>query len=176
MRSMMREVEAEIHVNRLGLDAVMPVMVARGDDDFAEVLERGAEVGVDEGGVEIHVENVELQRGRFVAHDVHGDDGGAAQDDDLEEVHARASHPVHDLRGVMHGVEIPEERDAVERAMDPVLHEVGEDHDLDELERDGLAGDGGCGRRAPLRVRDERERGPERGVGEALHHHAADEV
>ena len=63
----------------------------------------------------------------------------------------------------------------MKRAVDPVLDEIGEDHDLDELKRDRLAGDDAT-ERAPLRVRDELHGGPERGVGEALHHHAADEI
>jgi hypothetical protein len=48
----------------------------------------------------------------------------AAQDDDLGEMHARARDPVHGLRGMVHGVEAPQERHAVEGAMQPVLREI----------------------------------------------------
>ena len=44
----------------------MPVMKARRDDEFAQAAKGPADVGVDEGGVEIDVEDIELQR-RFLA-------------------------------------------------------------------------------------------------------------
>ena len=68
------------------------------------------------------------------AEHVHRDHGEAAEEDDLHDVHPRAGEPVHHLRRVMDGVEVPQPRHAVESAVDPVLHQVGEEHDLHELQ------------------------------------------
>jgi len=119
-----RKVNREIHVDGLFLDAVVPVMEAGRDEEFLEAPELPAEVRVRESGEEIHDQHIGVHRALGEAQQDHRKDGGATQHEDFEEVHPRTSHPVHVLRGVMHRVEAPQRRDAMNQAMHPVLHEI----------------------------------------------------
>ncbi len=90
-------------------------------------------------------------------------------------MHPRAGHPVHAARGMVDGMEFPEPRHAVKRAMDPVLHEVREQHDdhelNDERKPDHRGPHAGQGRDFKNRLcRQERQK------RQHLHHQAADEV
>ena len=73
----------------------------------------------------------------------------------------------------MDGVEAPQEREAVEGPVEPVLGEIGQDHDLDDLERKRLACDRGAqvGEAAGL-VQDQ-GRGREGEEGDRLDEHRA---
>jgi predicted Zn-dependent protease with MMP-like domain len=49
-------------------------------------------------------------------------------------MHPRPDQPIHALGAVMDRVESPENRDLVEQAAPPILHEIGHDHDFDKLQ------------------------------------------
>jgi hypothetical protein len=99
-----REVDREIHIDCLGIDAVMPMVKPGCDDEFSDAVELPADVGVDESGLEIDEQDVRVHRALAVAEDEHRDDGAAAEHDDFEKMHSGTSHPVHGLSGVMDGV------------------------------------------------------------------------
>ncbi len=60
----------------------------------------------------------------------------------------------------------------MERAVDPVLHQVGEEHDLDELQDKRLIADPGA-EAGPVGVLEDRQRWRQRHEGERLHEQAA---
>jgi hypothetical protein len=72
-------------------------------------------------------------------------------------------------------METPQRRDAVEEPVHPVLHEVRQKHDGDELHDEGQRGHPGAEGR-PRGDGEQRLSGQEAQPGEHLHHHAADEV
>ena len=75
-------------------DAVMPVMETRHDEDLLKEAEAAADIGVDEGGVDVDHKDVGLQRRFLEAEHEHRRRRRGAQHDDLQEMHARAGDPV----------------------------------------------------------------------------------
>jgi hypothetical protein len=169
------EVDGEVDVDGFFFDTVVPVVESGHGEEFAETIEFPSHIRVQQSGVDVHDQDVHADGHFGEAEDHHGDDGGAAEDEDLDEVHSGGGHPVHGFGGVMDGVEAPQKWDAVEEAVNPVLHEIGEEHELEQLEDEGLRGDGvaeGC----PGGVGGERECGGHGEEREDLDEEAADEV
>ena len=118
-------------------------MEPRGGEQPPQRAEVEAHVGVDERRLDAHERHVGEQRPVREAEHVDRDVGEAAGDRHVHEVQPRAGQPVHRRRGMVDGVEAPQRGHAVERAVDPVLGEVGEDEDRRELERARQRGDRG---------------------------------
>ena len=95
------------------------------------------EVRMDNSRIQVHHQDVRVHRALSETEHVHRNHGRAPQHKNLEEVHPRTSHPIHALRGMMNRVEFPEPRNPMERPMHPVLHEIGEQHDRQELHQPG---------------------------------------
>ena len=96
---------------------------------------------MDEHREERHEDQVRVDGRRCEPEDVERYEREPAGDDDVDQVQARAGQPVERLRRVVDGVEPPEPRHPVEGAVDPVLGEVGDEHDLDDLEHQRLRRD-----------------------------------
>jgi hypothetical protein len=75
---------------------------------------------------------------------------------------------------MMDGVKVPQPGNAVKRAVDPILDQVGEEHDFEELQHKRLAADGAANA-DPIGVSQDRQRRRQRHVGKRLDEQAADE-
>ena len=134
-----------------------------------------AQVRMDEGRVEIHHQDVGVHHGGGEPEGEHRDDRQRAEDENLEEVHARSGHPIHALSRMMDGMEVPEPGYSMESAVHPVLDEVRQEHDRNQLNQERqarhplLQGSQHRSGRHPLRRGEADE-------GEHLHHEAADQV
>lgn len=140
------EVGGEVReVVRGALDpGVVPVVKLGGAQDPAQRTEGEAHVGMDEDRPEAAQDH---QR-------AHGLEGEAEDDarqveaelgeEAVEGVLAVGGEPVEVLDAVVHGVEAPEQVDAVAGAVEPVDDEVAEDERGEGLEREGPGVDGGA--------------------------------
>src|SRR3954452_24054224 len=128
------EMNGEVHVHCLVLDPVMPMVEARRDKKIFYRGKAPTQVCMHEGGIEIDEEDVTVHGCGAKTQHIHRDHGRAAQREDLEEMHPCSRHPIHAARRVMNGVEVPEPGNPMERPMDPILHEIGKEHDGDELD------------------------------------------
>ena len=63
----------------------------------------------------------------------------SARDRDVDEVQPRSRQPIHRFCGVMNPVEAPQDRRGVKGTVDPLLHQVGQNQNGDELRGEGLA-------------------------------------
>jgi hypothetical protein len=117
------EVDREILVDRFRLEAVMPVMEARRGDEMAEPVEIAPHIGVEERGIDVDDADIDLQRHRRKPNVIIGiavsPRSSAISTKCIREP---ASQSIA-LGAVMDGVEAPQERDAVEGAVEPVLGE-----------------------------------------------------
>ena len=102
-----REMNGEVNIDGFLLNPMMPVMKTRGDKKLFEPGKAPVKVRVNESGVQVNDENVGVNRHGTEAQDEHRYYGGAAQGEDLKEMHSGAGHPVHAARRVMNGVEFP---------------------------------------------------------------------
>ena len=159
-----RQVDGEVLVHRLRLRRVVPVVELRRGQQPAQRPELEPHVGVDEGRLDADERHVGEQRPLREPEDVDRDVGQAARHRHVHQVQPRAGQPVHRLRRVVDGVEAPERGHAVERAVDPVLGEVGEDEDRGELDRRGQRRDLGRhrGRARPVEQHHRRLQGQQR--------------
>src|SRR5690348_8620187 len=112
---------------------MVPVVKARGDENFFEKLQPPAEVCMHERGIDVDQEDVGMHRGIGESENIHRDDGEAAEGEDFKKMHARSCHPVHAFCRVVHGVKSPEPWEFMKCAMNPVLDYIGEEHDGHEL-------------------------------------------
>ena len=164
----------EVHVDCFFFNAVVPMVKARCDQKFFDPGEAPAEIGVDKCRVHVDHKDVGVHRIVGEAKDKHRDNRRSAEENDFQEVHPGARHPIHALGGVVDGVEAPEAREAVEGAMDPVLDEVRKEHDRDKLNEKRQAADPGADL-AELANSENRFSGKECQERQDLDHHAADE-
>ena len=115
------------------LRGVMPVMELRRRDQPLQRTEIEAHVGVDERRLHAHHDEIRKERPLGKSQHVDRHVRQTARDRDVDQMQPRAGQPVHLLRRMMHGVKPPQRRDRVERAMHPVLREVGHEQQRDEL-------------------------------------------
>ena len=83
--------------------------------------------------LEAHDDDVRIDHFLGKAQHVDGRQHHRAGDDQLQDVLARAGHPVHAFDAVVHRVQSPQQRHLVVGAVRPVLHQVG--HQNDEEQR-----------------------------------------
>ncbi len=57
-----REVDREVHIHGLVLEAMMPVVEARADQDLLEEAEAGADIGVNERRIDVDQQRIGLDR------------------------------------------------------------------------------------------------------------------
>ena len=126
--------DGEVAVARLGLDRVVPVVVARHRQPAFEPARARGEVGVDEDRVERDQREVGVDRAGIETEHDERQQHEATRRDDVDQVEPRSGEPVHRLGRVVHRVEAPQPRHGVERAVDPVLREVGREHAGGELQ------------------------------------------
>ena len=130
----------EVLVDALLVRRVMPVVILRRRDRPTQSTETPAQVGVDEHRVKRQEHQVGEERRWREADDEHRQVGHGARQDGVHRMDARAGEPVHFPARVMDGVEAPQPRHPVKRAVDPVGGEIDEQHDLDELQPQRLGG------------------------------------
>jgi hypothetical protein len=119
------EVGRVVFVDSRRVAAVVPVVKVGCDDQLLQKAPAQADVGVVKHGLEAHDQDVGVHHAAREAEHVDGPEDRGARDDELEDVHARACQPVHDLGAVVHRVEAPQVRHLVIRAMRPILDQVG---------------------------------------------------
>lgn len=167
--------DGEVHIDGLPLDSVMPVVKAWGNKESFDQREAPIQIGMHEGGVQIHQEDVRVHGGLAETQHHHRNHRGAAERDNFEEMHPRTSHPVHAARRVMDRVKFPESRDAVKCTVHPVLHEVCQEHDGYALHQEGKSSDP-FANACQWRDCEHRLRWEKCEESQHLHHEAADEV
>ena len=109
--------------------AVVPVMEVGRDDDVAQRAYADADVGVIEHGLKPYDQDVGVDHFFRESEHVNRGEDECARDQKLDDVLSRTREPVHAFRTVMHGVQTPQNRHFVIRAVRPVLNEIGDQHD-----------------------------------------------
>ena len=117
-------------------------MKARRDHQPVERAEAEPHVGVDEDGEKRDEDEVRVDRRRREAEHVERHEREPTRDHDIDQVQARPGQPVERLGRVVDRVQAPEPGHAVKRPMHPVLGEVRDEHDLEELQGQRLGRDG----------------------------------
>ena len=119
----------------------MPVVEAWRDHQPVERPEAESHVGVDEDGEEGHEDEVGVERHRGEAQDVERHEREPAGHDDVDQVQTGSRQPVESLGRVVNGVQTPEPWHVMKGPVHPVLGEVGDEHDLHELQGQRLSRD-----------------------------------
>ena len=136
-----REMNGEIDVDRGAFVPVVPMVKAWCHQEPLHGFQVPADIGMHEGRVEINDQNIGLYRRGIEAKGQHRHGGESAQGGDFQKMHPGAGKPVHAFCRMVHGMKPPQERDLVKRAMQPILGEVGNDHDDNDLHRKGQGRD-----------------------------------
>ena len=149
-----RQVDRKVLVDRFPLGPVMPVMELRRGQDPAQRPEPEADVRVDERRLNAHERHIGEERRLGEPEQLDRHVGQAASDRDVHQMQTRSGQPVHDVGRMMNAMKAPEDGHPVKRAVHPVLHEVGEKQDGDELddERPATTPRAECPPRRPTRT------------------------
>ncbi len=139
--------DCEVLVHGFAIGAVVPVMKLRRGHHPAQQTEVESNVGMDERGLNAYERHIRDERRLCEAEHVNRHVGEPASDGDVHQMQPRSGKPVHHVCRVMDPMEAPEHRHLMKCAMHPVLHEVGEHQDLDELDDERLTGDRHAARR-----------------------------
>ncbi len=117
--------------------AVVPVVEQRGRDQVFQRSQLQPEVGMHQPGLEPGPHDVAEQRRVAGAQDERRQHDHRPRHQRLQEVQARAGHPVHALHAVVHGMEAPQRRHLVHGAVRRVFHQVGRHQHGEELHQAG---------------------------------------
>ncbi len=96
-----------VAVQRFLVLAVVPVVEVGRDEHVAQRAEAHAHVGMVEHRLEPDDDDVGIDHFLGKAQHVDGGQHQRARDEQLQDVLARAGHPVHALDAVVHGVQAP---------------------------------------------------------------------
>ena len=137
-----REMHCKVLVNRFFISSMMPVVKLRRGENIAPIAHVKAQVCVDKDRIERHKPDVRIERIAIESHDEGWNVNGAPGYGKVKDMQAVPSHPVHYFGRVVYCVKLPEPRYLMECTVNPVLDDIREEHNLNELQYRGLRADG----------------------------------